>query len=126
MRSVSVTLGGHDLDLGLSFAAAKDVEAKVCDPMAIMREAQLEAMMGNLGQIYQPKWVFTVSNIPIIIHIGMRAAGSKATLADVQEMVAEAGFIEAKDVAVVYLAAMVTPKSQEAKKETAKDATPGE
>jgi len=126
MRTMTATLGGQELELGCTFGAAADLAAKVGDPLAIVREAQLEAMMGTIGQVYNPKWTFTVANVPQILHIGMKAAGSKQTLVQVQDMVADAGFLEAKAVALDYIAAIVTPKAQEKADDADGDDAPGE
>lgn len=113
MRKLKATLDGHELELGATFGAAADLHEKVGDPLAIAREAQIEAMLINTGQVYHPKWQFTVKNVPAILHIGIKAAGGSMSLEKVQEIVAEAGFLEAKAVALDYIAMIVTPKSQE-------------
>ena len=117
MRKVTAKLGEHEVELVASFGAASDLSDKVGDPLAIAREAQIEAMLANTGQVYHPKWQFTVKNVPTILHIGMKAAGSDWTLSKVQEIVAEMGFMEAKAVALDYVAMIVTPKSQEVEAE---------
>jgi hypothetical protein len=113
MRKMTASLGGHELELAATFAAASDLSEKVGDPLAIAREAQIEAMLSGVGQVYHPKWQFTVKNVPTILHIGMKAAGNDMSLDKVQEMVVENGFMEAKSIALDYVAMIVTPKSQE-------------
>lgn len=113
MRKMTASLGGYELELAATFAAASDLSEKVGDPLAIAREAQIEAMLSGVGQVYHPKWQFTVKNVPTILHIGMKAAGSDMSLDKVQEMVVENGFMEAKAIALDYVAMIVTPKSQE-------------
>lgn len=113
MRKLTATLGDEQIELAATFGAAADLHDKVGDPLAIAREAQLEAMLSGAGQVYHPKWQFSVRNVPQIIHIGIKAAGGKMTLDKVQELVAEAGFLEAKAIALDFIAMIVTPKSQE-------------
>lgn len=113
MRKLKASLGGHELELAITFGAAAELHEKVGDPLAIAREAQVEAMMTQAGQIYHPRWQFTVKNVPVILHEGIKAAGGSMSLEKVQEAVAEAGFMEAKAIALDYVAAIVTPKSQE-------------
>lgn len=113
MRKLKATLGGHEIELAVTFAAAAEIHEKVGDPLAIAREAQVEAMMVQAGQIYHPRWQFTVKNVPIILHEGIKAAGGTMSLEKVQEATAEAGFMEAKAIALDFVAAIVTPKSQE-------------
>lgn len=112
-RELTATLGGEDITLAATFAAAQEISEKVTDPLVIAREAALEDMLGRVGQIHNPRWTFTVTNVPMILHIGMKAAGDKRTLAQVQEIVFDAGFLESKTVALEYLTIIVTPKSEE-------------
>lgn len=125
MRELTVSLGGEDVTLAATFKASVEIADKIADPLVIAREASLEAMLGQAGQIYEPKWRFTVQNVPAIIHIGTKAAGDKRTLAEIQELVFAAGFIEARAVALDYLALIVTPRSEEAEPSKAGGA-PGE
>jgi hypothetical protein len=113
MRKLKASLGGHELELAATFGAAADLSEQVGDPLAIAREAQLEAMLSGVGQVYHPKWQFTVKNVPTILYIGLKAAGRDMSLEKVQEMVVENGFLEAKTIALDYIAMIVTPKSQE-------------
>lgn len=113
MRKLKANLGGHEIELAITFGAAAEIHEKVGDPLAIAREAQVEAMMVQGGQIYHPRWQFTVKNVPVILHEGIKAAGGTMSLEKVQEAAAEAGFMEAKAIALDYVAAIVTPKSQE-------------
>jgi hypothetical protein len=113
MRKLSASLGGHEFQLAATFGAASDMADQVGDPLAIAREAQLEAMLSETGQVYHPKWQFSIRNVPTILHIGMKAAGSDMSLSKVQDMVVENGFMEAKAIALDYIAMIVTPKSQE-------------
>jgi hypothetical protein len=127
MRKLKANLGGHDIDLAITFGAAAELHEKVGDPLAIAREAQVEAMMTQAGQIYHPRWQFTVKNVPVILHEGIKAAGGSMSLEKVQEAVADAGFMEAKAIALDYVAAIVTPKSQEINADSADEGgSPGE
>lgn len=109
MRSMVAEFGGLRLELAATFGAARDIAKHVADPLAIAREAALEAMITG----YNPKFGFTVENVPLIISIGAKAAGEKATLAEIQEAVFDAGFLVGKSIASDYLALIVTPRNQE-------------
>ncbi len=111
MRTITALLADRDIELAATFGASEDVAKAVGDPLLIVREMGIEAQMQEAGLTYTPKWSFTVANVPKIIHIGMRAAGNKATLAEVQELAFDHGLLEAREVASEYLAALVTPES---------------
>ena len=113
MHSKLVTLGGLDLELAFTFGAAREISQKVGDPLGIAREAAMEAMMTNAGMAYTPKWVPTVDNVPMMLWIGAKHGGSDVKLERVQEAVFEHGFIEAKQIALDYLAGIVTPSARE-------------
>lgn len=113
MREMTANLGGEEITLAATFKASLDIAEKVDDPLSIAREAAIEALFAQSLQAYQPRFKFTVQNVPLIIFTGMKAAGDKRTLEQVQELVFDAGFVEARDVAVEYIALLVTPKSQE-------------
>lgn len=117
MREIDITLGGETVTLAATFGAAQEVAKKVADPLHIAREANLEAVMISRGLPYQPRFTLTVENVPLLLHIGMSHAGDKRKLPDVQEMVFDAGFIQAKDAAIEYIALIVLPKSEEIKGE---------
>lgn len=121
MRAMTAEFGGLRLELAATFGAARDIAKQVADPLAIAREAALEAMMAQVGQVYHPKFTFTVDNIPVLIHIGARAAGEKVTLAEIQDAVFEAGLLVGKSIASDYLALIVTPRSEETQPDEGKD-----
>lgn len=123
MRSMTAELGGLRFELAANFGAARDIAKQVADPLAIAREAALEAMMAQVGQVYHPKFSFTVDNVPVILHIGAKAAGEKVTLAEVQDAVFEAGLLIGKAVASDYLALIVTPRSEETTSDEGRDAS---
>jgi hypothetical protein len=110
---MTAEFGGLRFELAANFGAARDIAKQVADPLAIAREAALEAMMAQVGQVYHPKFSFTVDNVPVILHIGAKAAGEKVTLAEVQDVVFNAGFLVGKAIASDYLALIVTPRSEE-------------
>lgn len=126
MRKMKASLGGHELELAATFGAASDLSEQVGDPLAIAREAQIEAMLTSVGQVYHPKWQFTVRNVPTILYIGIKAAGRDMSLEKVQEIVVENGFLEAKAIALDYIAMIVTPKSQELEAKPSEGETSGE
>lgn len=113
MREITVSLGGEEITLAATFKASIEIAEKVADPLAIAREAALEALFSQSLQAYDPRFRFSVKNVPQIIFAGMKAAGDKRTLEQVQELVFDAGFVDARDVAVEYIAILVTPKSEE-------------
>lgn len=113
MRDLTVELGGQELRLVATFAASVKLAEKVGDPFAIMREAALEAMFLGMGMPYEPKWRFTVKNVPEILHIGLNAAGSQMKLAEVQELVFDAGFGPSRDAALEYITLIAGPKPEE-------------
>jgi hypothetical protein len=113
-RFCRVNLAGEDVQLSATFAEAEAIKDRIGDPIAIAREAALESMMGASGQVYEPRWRFTVLNVPEILHIGMRAAGDPRSLADVKDLVFGAGYIAAKTAAVEYLGLLIGPQSDTA------------
>jgi hypothetical protein len=113
MHSMNVTLGGFEMELALNFGAARELSQKVGDPLGIAREAALEAMMSQAGIVHQPKWVPTVENVPMVLWIGAKHAGSDVKLERVQQAVFEHGFLESKAVALDYIACLVTPSARE-------------
>lgn len=113
MREMTATLGGETITLAATFKASIEIAEKVADPLAIAREAAIEALFSQSLQAYDPRFRFTVKNVPQIIFSGMKAAGANRTLEQVQEMVFDEGFVNARDIAVEYIALLVTPQSQE-------------
>ena len=113
MREIYAQLNGEPITLGATFKASIEISERIADPLMIAREAALEAMMGDRGVTYTPRWMFTVETVPLLIWIGIKHGGGKHTLEQVQEMVFDAGFIPARAVATDYLAAIVTPQSDE-------------
>ena len=113
MRDLTKELGGQELRLVATFGASMKLAEKVGDPLTIMREAALESMFIGMGIPYEPKWRFTVKNVPEIIHIGLEAAGSSMKLKEVQDLVFEAGFGPSRDFAVEYIALIAGPKPEE-------------
>jgi hypothetical protein len=124
-RNLHVTLGGLDLALAATFGAAEEIKARVADPIAIGREAEVIRKMIDAGIPYQPRFSFDVENIPTIIYIGAKASGGKATLAEVKEAAFAAGYEEAANVAARYLGLILGPAPEESL-DGGKDAPPGE
>ena len=124
MRAFTFEHGGEEYTMAATFGASVDLAEKVADPLFIAREAAVEAA---LGAVYQPKFRFTIQNVPQIIAIGLRAGGHNSmTLSAVQAMVFDIGFREAMDIATRYVAMVITPKSEEVTEIEASDAAPGE
>jgi hypothetical protein len=114
MREYETILGGKSVTLAATFKAAQEIANKVADPYAIVREATVENMALSVGAFqHQPKFRFTVENVPLLLHIGLRHAGSDMSLSDVQEAVFEDGFAKGRDDAENYLALIVGPRSEE-------------
>lgn len=113
MRELEINLAGTTITLVANFKASMQLNEKVADPLYIAREAALESMMGQRGLPYNPRWMFTVDNIPLILHIGAKAGESKLTLEQVQELVFEEGFANSRDFAIEYIGLLVGPAPTE-------------
>ena len=70
MRQYDGELGGRKITLAATFKASQRIAEQVGDPLTIAREAALEAYMLSSGIVYEPKWRFTVENVPLILWIG--------------------------------------------------------
>jgi hypothetical protein len=125
MRTLTAKLGGQEVTLAATFGASIEIAEKIADPLFIMREAALEVMLSTQHIPYEPKWRFTVANIPQIIEIGMRAAGDKTDGNVIRDLVFAAGFVAAREIASDYLALIVGPRSEEAEATAGKEATEG-
>ena len=125
MRTYTCTLADETLELTANFKASIEIAKEVCDPLLIAREAALEAMMISKSFPYNPRWTFTVENVPQLLHIGLKASGSKMTLEKVQELVFEVGFAAARDHAIEYLALIVGPKPEEIVEDSAGEKSGG-
>ena len=124
MRSMAVDIGGLSLELGATFGAAREVSEKVADPLAIAREALLESQIGP--SVYQPRFSFTVRNIPLILWIGAKAGGFKGKLEEIEAACFDAGMMECKVHAFNFIMALSTPRSTEiAQADAPKDADAG-
>ena len=110
---MTATLGGREIRLAATFKASLEIAHHVADPLTIMREAALESMFFQRGMPYEPKWRFSITNILQILLIGMRAAGEKPKTEEIEELIFEAGFLEAKEVAAEYLSMINGPRPTE-------------
>jgi hypothetical protein len=110
MRTMNIEHGGETYTLAATFGASIEVADKVEDPLMIAREAALEAAMMQARMPYRPKFEFTVRNVPQILHIGLKAAGSDLTLPQVQEIVFDKGLVHSRLWAADYIALIVEPK----------------
>lgn len=113
MRSITIELDGRKVKLVATFEASMEIADQIEDPLRISREAAMEAMMVSMGLSYDPKWSFTIVNVPEILYIGAKAAGEKVTLEEMQELVFDTGFNQAKEMAVEYMALIIGPKPEE-------------
>lgn len=125
MRKLTFEICGEERDLVATFAASVEIAEKVGDPLFITREAAVESIMLSQNMPYSPKWRFTVSNVPQVIHIGLKAAGESVKLSEVQEWAFEVGFPEAQRIAAEYIAMITRPKPEESTGE-AEDSDTGE
>jgi len=112
MREYTAELNGKELTLQANFKASVRLAREVGDPLMIAREAALEAYMLERGINYQPKWGFTVENLPKIISIGLEAAGSRLKQSEIEDLIFEAGFPAARDFATGYVALIVGPQPE--------------
>ena len=94
MRTIVRTIGGKEFTLTANFAASLRVAQEVADPMDIAREANLEAYFISQG----------IENLVRLLCI---ATG--ADKEEMQERVFDAGFLEAKEIAVEYLTQIIGP-----------------
>jgi hypothetical protein len=113
MRELTINLGGEELLLVADFKASLEISNKIGDPLLIAREAFVEQMLLARGMAYEPKWSFTVENIPRLLHIGLVAAKSSMKIDRVQELVFEEGFAASRDHALNYLTLIIGPKAEE-------------
>lgn len=125
MRIFKAELGALQLDLGITFGAAREIKERVADPMLIASNASMAARRDALGLAYQPRFEFTVENIPLVIWIGAKAIDPAMKLSDVQEACTDIGFVAAMNIADEFLAEFIAPRSKELV-ETKGDAAPGE
>lgn len=109
MREYNGKLAGKDLQLVANFKASMEIAEQVADPILISREATLEAMMIEAGMTYHPRWSFSVENIPLILYIGLKQSDTPMKMTEVQDLVFEAGFGEAKELCVEYLGMIIGP-----------------
>jgi hypothetical protein len=110
MREMTIEHDGKTYTLAATFAASVKLADRVEDPLKIAREAALEAAMMKARMPYTPKFDFTVRNVPVILHIGMEAAGASTTIEEVQELVFSKGLVHARLWAADYVALIVEPK----------------
>lgn len=116
-RRMTVTLAGEEVTLAATFDASMEILEKVHDPLAIAKDAALEMQLAAMGQVYDPRFKWTVRNVPLAIWAGMKAAGDKRDLRAVQEMVFKHGMIECSAVAIEFITMLVTPTTEEASDE---------
>ncbi len=113
MRKYTCTIAGENLEFTANFKASMEIAKEIGDPLMIAREAALEAMMISKSFPYNPRWSFTVENVPQILHIGLKESGSNMKLERLQELVFEDGFASSRDHAIEYLSLIVGPAPEE-------------
>ena len=101
MRKLTFTApSGDDIELAATFAASMEIAEKVADPMHMHRQAVATAALGPSNQA---KFAFTVANVAKIMHIGAKHAGSKMTLAEMNELAFEIGALNAQALVEQYI-----------------------
>lgn len=113
MREATVTLAGREIRLAATFGAADEIAKRIADPLLIAREAAVEAGFAAARISYEPKWRPDVQTVPMILHIGAKAAGETLSLKEMQDLAFEHGLIEAMALAIDYIAMIVTPQSDQ-------------
>ena len=116
-RRMTVTLAGEEVTLAATFDASMEILEKVHDPLAIAKDAALEMQMAAMGHVYDARFKWTMRNVPLVIWAGMKAAGDKRPLGEVQELAFQHGMIESAAIAIEFVTMLVTPNSEEAKEE---------
>ncbi len=109
MRSMTFEAGGKTHEMKATFQASVELANKVGDPLMIAREAAMEAAMQDRLLPYKPSFAFTIENVPVILEIGLRAAGSKLKTREIEDLVFDMGFAEGQELASNYLALIITP-----------------
>lgn len=125
MRKMAAEIGGEDRDMVATFAASVEIAEKVADPLMMTREAAIESVMLAQNIPYTPKFRFTVENIPQIICIGLKAAGEKVKLSDVQEWCFDMGFPTSQVIASEFIALITRPAPEKEAAEQDEDGEPG-
>ncbi len=125
MRKYTCELAGETLELVANFATSMEIAKEVGDPLMIAREASLEAMMIAKSFPYNPRWTFSVENVPKLLYIGVKASGSKIKLERIQELVFEEGFALSRDHAIEYLSLIVGPAPEEVEDSADGDSSDG-
>lgn len=115
-RRLTVTMAGEEVTLAATFGAAEEISQKIADPLAIAKDAAAEQSLAAMGVVYDAKFKWTVKNLPVVLQIGMAAAGDKRDIKAVQELVFAHGLVESMSVAIQYITLIVTPQTDEAGK----------
>lgn len=113
MRLLHTKLGTEDITLAATFAASVEFSDRVADPIAVFRDFGNANIFAEQGIHYEPKFLFTVKNLPIMLHIGMKAHDPDVKLSTVQNMVFEQGFNAASSVVMEYLILLIGPQPEE-------------
>lgn len=116
-RRLTVTLAGQDITLAATFGAGEEIMDAVADPLMITKENLVEMQLGATGMVYDARFKWNFKNVPRVIWAGMKAAGDKRDLRDVQQMVFDHGMIESAGIAMQFVMLLVTPTSEEASNE---------
>lgn len=103
MRTMTADFGGLRFELAANFGVAREIGDKVGDLLSIHREAVIEAAMMQNGTPYHPRFQLTLKNVPVILHMGAKAAGETVTMAQIENAMFEAGLHVGKQVALDYL-----------------------
>jgi hypothetical protein len=113
MRKLTETLAGRELTFAATFDASMEICDKIRDPMEIVQISATTQMMRAHQIDYTPEWAFDTVNIPIILHIGAKAAGEDISLKQMQELVFEHGFYNSMAVATDYVGIIIGPVAED-------------
>lgn len=109
-REMTIRLGGRHITLLANYGAAEACTKEIGDPLFIAREFMLDEHALKTGRIgHVPLFQFTAENIPRMLHIGTKAAGSAMTLGELQALAFRDGFYASRYQAIRYLNLLVQP-----------------
>lgn len=112
-KTMKVELGGKKIVLALNFNALEEISNEVCDAFEIVREEMTQAMLLQAGVPYEPKFKFTVGNVPEILYIAHKNADGEMSRDELRELSITGGMMDAKAAVVEYLGAAMNSDSQE-------------
>lgn len=109
MRNEEINLAGRKVKLARTFKALSRITEEAVDPMALMDEAQAEALAAREGREHTPRIRLTTDLMAKVLQIGAEEAGEEITPEEMQDAIFETGAYIVRDVTLGYLYIMVTP-----------------